>query len=71
MKKNLGWKVILIIVTLLVFVWGFVLGTDPQRSLQAIKQQGLVAMVHGPDNKGYLIRIGDKVLDGEVVRITP
>ena len=23
------------------------------------------------DNKGYLIRIGDKVLDGEVIRITP
>ena len=35
------------------------------------KQQGLLAMVNGPDNKGYLIRIGDKVLDGEVIRITP
>ena len=32
---------------------------------------GLVAMVNGPDNKGYLIRAGDKVLDGEVIRITP
>lgn len=32
---------------------------------------GLVAMVDGPDNKGYLIRVGDKVLDGEVIRITP
>ncbi len=32
---------------------------------------GLVAMVNGPDNKGYLIRVGDKVLDGEVIRITP
>jgi preprotein translocase subunit SecD len=57
MKKNLGWKVILIIVTLLVFVWGFVLGTDPQRSLQAIKQQGLVAGIQqnihlGLDLKG-------------------
>ena len=34
-------------------------------------KQGLVAMVNGPDNKGYLIRVGDKVLDGEVIRITP
>jgi Tfp pilus assembly protein PilP len=32
---------------------------------------GLVAMVNGPDNKGYLIRVGEKVLDGEVIRITP
>jgi preprotein translocase subunit SecD len=57
MKKNLGWKVILIIVTLLVFVWGFVLGTDPARSLQAIKQQGLLAGIQqnihlGLDLKG-------------------
>jgi Tfp pilus assembly protein PilP len=34
-------------------------------------KQGFVGMVDGPDNKGYLIRIGDKVLDGEVIRITP
>ena len=33
-------------------------------------KQGLVAMVNGPDNKGYLIHVGDKVLDGEVIRIT-
>lgn len=33
--------------------------------------QGLVAMVGGPDNKGYLVRVGQKVLDGEVIRITP
>jgi type IV pilus assembly protein PilP len=33
-------------------------------------RQGLVAMVNAPDNKGYLIRVGDKVLDGEVIRIT-
>jgi len=30
----------------------------------------LVAMIAGPDNKGYLLRVGDKVFDGEVVRIT-
>jgi Tfp pilus assembly protein PilP len=33
-------------------------------------RQGLTAMVNAPDNKGYLVRIGDKVLDGEIVRIT-
>jgi len=34
-------------------------------------KQGIVGVIAGPDNKGYLIRIGDKILDGEVVRITP
>ncbi len=34
-------------------------------------KQGLVGMINGPDNKGYLIHVGDKVLDGEVIRITP
>jgi type IV pilus assembly protein PilP len=33
-------------------------------------RQGLTAMVNAPDNKGYLVRIGDKVLDGEIIRIT-
>lgn len=33
-------------------------------------KQSLVAMIAGPDNKGYLLRVGDKVFDGEVVRIT-
>lgn len=33
-------------------------------------KQGLVAMINGPDNKGYLVHVGDKVLDGEVIRIT-
>ena len=32
---------------------------------------GLVAMINGPDNKSYLVKIGDKVLDGEIIRITP
>ena len=34
-------------------------------------RQGLTGMINGPDNKGYLIHVGDKVLDGEVIRITP
>lgn len=33
-------------------------------------KQGLVAMIKGPDNKGYLIRVGDKVFDGELIRIS-
>lgn len=44
-----------------------------EMKLQGVVQtkQGPVGMISGPDNKGYLIRIGDKVLDGEVIRITP
>ncbi len=34
-------------------------------------RSGLVAMINGPDNKSYLVKIGDKVLDGEIIRITP
>lgn len=34
-------------------------------------KQGLVAMIKGPDNQGYTLKAGDKVFDGEVVRITP
>ncbi|HEV7766402.1 MAG TPA: pilus assembly protein PilP [Thermoanaerobaculia bacterium] len=33
-------------------------------------RQGFTAMMNAPDNKGYSVRVGDKVLDGEVVRIT-
>jgi type IV pilus assembly protein PilP len=33
-------------------------------------RQGFTAMFNAPDNKGYSVRIGDKVLDGEIVRIT-
>jgi len=33
-------------------------------------KQGLTAMINGPDNKGHQLRVGDKLLDGEVIRIT-
>lgn len=33
-------------------------------------KDGLAAMINGPDNKGYLVRVGDKTFDGEVIRIT-
>jgi Tfp pilus assembly protein PilP len=32
---------------------------------------GLVGMIQGPDNKGYVVRVNEKLLDGEVIRITP
>jgi type IV pilus assembly protein PilP len=40
--------------------------------LQGIFQtrQGLTAMVNGPDNTRYTVRAGQKVLDGEIIRIT-
>ena len=43
-----------------------------EMKLQGVFQtrHGLQAMVSGPDNKGYSLRVGDKVLDGEVIRIT-
>ena len=31
---------------------------------------GMTAMISGPDNKGYSLKVGDKVQDGEVIRIT-
>ncbi|HEX6881278.1 MAG TPA: protein translocase subunit SecD, partial [Terriglobales bacterium] len=57
MKKNLSWKVLLIIGTLLVFLWGIFLGTDPATSMQAIKEHGLLAGIQqnihlGLDLKG-------------------
>jgi Tfp pilus assembly protein PilP len=33
--------------------------------------RGYVASVKGPDNKGYTLRPGDRLYDGEVLRITP
>jgi type IV pilus assembly protein PilP len=43
-----------------------------EMKLQGVIQtrHGLQAMISGPDNKGYALRVGDKVLDGEVIRIT-
>ena len=43
-----------------------------EMKLQGVFQtrHGLQAMISGPDNKGYPLRVGDRVLDGEVIRIT-
>jgi len=43
MKKNLLWKLVVIILTLLIFAWGIFLGNDPEKSLAAIKQNGWLA----------------------------
>jgi Tfp pilus assembly protein PilP len=50
---------------------GFLIDEIKLQGVVKTRQQGLVAMVNGPDNKGYLVKVGDKVLDGEVIRITP
>jgi type IV pilus assembly protein PilP len=50
---------------------GFLIDEIKLQGIVKTKQQGLIAMVNGPDNKAYLIRVGDKVLDGEIIRITP
>ena len=50
---------------------GFLIDEIKLQGIVKTRQQGLVAMVNGPDNKGYLIKVGDKVLDGEVIRVTP
>lgn len=50
---------------------GFLIDEIKLQGILKTRQQGLVAMVNGPDNKGYLIKVGDKVLDGEVIRMTP
>jgi len=49
---------------------GFLIDEMKLQGIIKTKQQ-FGAMIDGPDNKGYLIHVGDKVLDGEVIRITP
>jgi hypothetical protein len=45
MRKNLLSKTLLIIATLLIFVYGIFLGTDPDRAIAAWKQGGVVAAI--------------------------
>ena len=49
---------------------GFLIDEIKLQGVVKTRQQGLIAMVNGPDNKGCLVHVGDKVLDGEVIRIT-
>jgi type IV pilus assembly protein PilP len=50
---------------------GFLIDEIKLQGIVKTREQGLVAMVNGPDNKGYLARVGQKVLDGEIIRMTP
>jgi preprotein translocase subunit SecD len=43
MKKNILWKVLLSVAILAVFTYGIFFGNDPARSMQAIKEHGLMA----------------------------
>lgn len=50
---------------------GFLIDEIKLEGVIRTRQQGLIGMIAGPDNKGYMIKVGDKVLDGEVIRVTP
>jgi len=50
---------------------GFLIDEIKLQGIVKTREQGLVAMVNGPDNKGYLMKVGQKVLDGELIRMTP
>lgn len=52
-------------------VAGFLIEELDLQGVVQTQREGFVAMVNGPDNKGYMLRAGDKVFDGEVIRITP
>src|SRR5512146_796703 len=62
MKKNLTWKVLLIIGTLLIFVWGIFLGTDPAASVQAMKQGGVLAGIQQNIHLGLDLRGGTHLI---------
>ena len=62
MKKNLLWKVVLILGVLLVFVWGIFLGTDPQKSIEAIKANGLIAGIQQNIHLGLDLRGGTHLI---------
>jgi Tfp pilus assembly protein PilP len=49
---------------------GFLIDEIKLQGIVKTREQGLVAMVNGPDNKGYLAHVGQKVLDGEIIRMT-
>lgn len=50
---------------------GFLIDEIKIQGVVKTRQQGLVAMINGPDNKSYLVKVGSKVFDGEIIRITP
>ena len=50
---------------------GFLIDEIKLQGVIRTKQQGLIGMINGPDNRSWLLKVGDKVLDGEVIRVTP
>src|ERR1700694_3524757 len=60
--KNLTWKVIFILVVLLIFVWGIFLGTDPEKSIEAIKAHGLIAGIQQNIHLGLDLRGGTHLI---------
>jgi preprotein translocase subunit SecD len=60
--KNLLWKVVFILATLVVFIWGIFLGTDPQKSIEAIKAHGLVAGIQQNIHLGLDLRGGTHLI---------
>ena len=62
MKTNLLWKIVLILTVLVVFVWGIFLGTDPQKSIEAIKTKGLMAGVQQNIHLGLDLRGGTHLI---------
>ena len=56
--KNLHWKVLFILATLVVFIWGIFLGTDPQKSIEAIKAHGIIAGIQQNIHLGLDLRGG-------------
>jgi preprotein translocase subunit SecD len=60
--KNLLWKVVFILATLVVFIWGIFHGTHPQKSLEAIKAHGLVAGIQQNIHLGLDLRGGTHLI---------
>lgn len=62
MRKNLTGKTILIIAVLLVFVYGLFFGTDPQRSINAMKTGGVLAGIQQNIHLGLDLRGGTHLI---------
>src|SRR6266542_1595629 len=60
--KNLTWKVVFILAVLVIFVWGIFLGTDPEKSIAAIKAHGLVAGIQENIHLGLDLRGGTHLI---------
>ena len=60
--KNLTWKVVFILAVLVIFVWGIFLGTDPEKSVAAIKAHGPVAGIQENIHLGLDLRGGTHLI---------